>query len=693
MLRDVSIKARVIALVLAVLLFMVGMIVAGLRGIDDIGRHERQLTASASITGSLHELLRGLAETIIIPDTPETVASAQRGMQRLEEELARLRLLVEEPELRQAIDRDIAPLVVQVRDDARALLAKGRLDPDDVELMVAFGRLTAKNTALLAAVRDLTARSRALAEQAIFRTRAELGVIALIAVLASSVLFLLLYRSLVGPLRQLSAAATRVSDGDLSASFATDRKDEMGVLAASLSLMTRSLAETIRRTGDIHEGISRASQAAASTSRDIAASVERQKGSVGQTVGAVTELEKSYGSVVDSVSKLSAAAESSSAASEELLGSITEVSHSAASFHGRASDTVAEVKQMLGASAGLAKSIGELRAYSDATAGAIDSIGASLAEIQGNAEEAALQSQAVQAESTGPGMEAVSHALAGMKRIEESVNGLAETVERLGSRSGEIGNIVLVIDDITGQTDLLALNAAILAAQAGEHGKGFAVVADEIRNLADRTSESTKEIARVVAEVRQKAAESVTRARRGVGVVAEGQGLVARVHAALRKIDASAEESARKVAGILRATTEEVREVGRMSKALAELHGQVRRISQAAEVQQLGAARVQVALEEFISISLQIRTATEEQASAGTEIAHAAIQVAGQAAEITEAVREQRERSRAMLRATRALDEAASELTTTARRLGEAVAPLSEKSDALAAELRRFSGA
>jgi len=557
--------------------------------------------------------------------------------------------------------------------------------------MVAFGRLTAQNTTLLEAVAALTQRSRALSERAIVRTRIELGALALLVVGASSILFLLLYRSLVEPLRQLAEAAHRASAGDLSVRFAADRRDEVGVLARSLAHMTRGLAQAIGKAGEIHEGIAHAAQAAASTTRDIAVAVEHQRGSVGRTVRAVDDLQQSYSGVADSVNKLSIAAESSSGATEQLLSSITEVSHNAASFHDRASEAVSEVRHMMEASGTLARSIEDLRSYAETTSAAIVSLGASLTEIEGHAREAARLSQGTKAESTGPGMEAVGRALEGMGRIEESVSGLAETVQRLGSRSRDIGNIVVVIDAITQQTDLLALNAAILAAQAGEHGKGFAVVADEIRNLADRTSASTKEIAAVVAEVQREAAESVARARRGVEAVAEGQSLVARVHEALRRIDGLAEQSADKVAGILRATTEEVKATGLRSEAVAEVAEQVRGISRVAEVQQQGSARVQAALEEFINISLQIRTATREQASAGGEIATAATQVAAQAAEISAAVGEQRQRSSEVLGVTKALAETAAELIATSRRMSEAVAPLSDRSDALAAELRRFS--
>ena len=91
----------------------------------------------------------------------------------------------------------------------------------------------------------------------------------------------------------------------------------------------------------------------------------------------------------------------------------------------------------------------------------------------------------------------------GMKNIKSSVEKTNDFVKKLGVRSDEIGKILNVIDDITDQTTLLALNAAILAAQAGEHGKGFSVVAEEIKDLAERTAFSTQEIGSLIQSVQE----------------------------------------------------------------------------------------------------------------------------------------------------------------------------------------------
>ncbi len=109
-----------------------------------------------------------------------------------------------------------------------------------------------------------------------------------------------------------------------------------------------------------------------------------------------------------------------------------------------------------------------------------------------------------------------------MEKISETVNVAATTIEELGKSSAQIGEIVSVINGIADQTNLLALNAAIEAARAGEQGRGFAVVADEVRKLAERTGQATKDIADRINSIQTAAAESVDAMRKGAGEVNKG---------------------------------------------------------------------------------------------------------------------------------------------------------------------------
>ena len=134
------------------------------------------------------------------------------------------------------------------------------------------------------------------------------------------------------------------------------------------------------------------------------------------------------------------------------------------------------------------------------------------------------------------GKEAVEATITGIHEIRRSSRITYEVINTLSERAADIGTILSVIDEVAEQTNLLALNAAIIAAQAGEHGKGFAVVADEIKELAERTSSSTREIAQVIKGVQdetQRAVEAINQAEKSI---ADGELLSQKSGEALTKI-------------------------------------------------------------------------------------------------------------------------------------------------------------
>ena len=144
-----------------------------------------------------------------------------------------------------------------------------------------------------------------------------------------------------------------------------------------------------------------------------------------------------------------------------------------------------------------------------------------------------------------------------MERISASVTQSAKVVNALGERSAQISGIVQTIREIADQTNLLALNAAIEAARAGEQGRGFAVVADEVRKLAERTAKATQEITRMIDEIQGETNSAITSIEAGSGQARNGAELARQAAASLEQINRGARETMEKVEAIATAVAQQ----------------------------------------------------------------------------------------------------------------------------------------
>ncbi len=168
-------------------------------------------------------------------------------------------------------------------------------------------------------------------------------------------------------------------------------------------------------------------------------------------------------------------------------------------------------------------------------ASAVEQMARTIIENSKNATKAAETAKMAR-ESAERGGDVVRETVSGMKRIADVVNSSAVTVQTLGHSSDQIGEIIGVIEDIADQTNLLALNAAIEAARAGEQGRGFAVVADEVRKLAERTTKATREIGTMIKKIQSDTSGAVKSMEEGTQEVERGIALADKAGSALNEI-------------------------------------------------------------------------------------------------------------------------------------------------------------
>ena len=190
------------------------------------------------------------------------------------------------------------------------------------------------------------------------------------------------------------------------------------------------------------------------------------------------------------------------------------------------------------------------------TAAAVEEMNATVSQVAQNSSKAAtLAQETVQTAKDGGSV--VSDTISGMQQLSEAVSNSATIIAELGKSSDQIGEIVRVIEDIADQTNLLALNAAIEAARAGEQGRGFAVVADEVRKLAERTTKATKEIGDMIRQIQHDTRGAVDSMQQGTQKVSGGVELVNKTGEALTRIVQMVSESADMIRQIAVASEEQ----------------------------------------------------------------------------------------------------------------------------------------
>jgi methyl-accepting chemotaxis protein len=217
-------------------------------------------------------------------------------------------------------------------------------------------------------------------------------------------------------------------------------------------------------------------------------------------------------------------------------------------------------------------------------------------------------------DSAERGQTKVQETISGIGSIRENTQVVEEMIHDFSAKAKQIGGIINVIDDVADETNLLALNAAVIAAQSGEQGRAFSVVADEINELADRVLSSTKEISNLIKSVQQSASDAVVAIARGTESVESGLNLSQEAGNALEEITSSARESGTRMHEVVAAVGEQSRAAEHLARMMTEVIETIKQIEVVSKDQSESTEAV-IASNEAMSVAAeQIQQSNLEQA-------------------------------------------------------------------------------
>ncbi len=465
------------------------------------------------------------------------------------------------------------------------------------------------------------------------------GLVSFLAAVALVSLFM--DRGITRPISEMSKTASIMAAGDLSREIPIKGRTEIDELGNAINTMSANLREMLGRIRATGAGLSDTMSLMSGATLKMSQGARVQQESTEQTAMVVGEMVASIKGVDENARDMSRAATDASASASEMAASIAEVARNAGELALAAEDTASSIEQMIASIKQVSENSVALSASAEQTSSSVTEMSAAVKEVESRAVESARLAEKVSREASERGMVAAAEAIKGMQNIKNEVEATAEVVNRLGKRSQEIGQILKVIDEVTDQTGLLALNAAILAAQAGEHGKGFAVVAEEIKDLAERTAASTQEISGLISSVREETSQSVQAMGRGLKAVEEGVALVNVTSDVLDQVADSSRLSAEMARAIEKTTAEQAKGVSQITETSLSVADQVDQISKALQEQRRGSDRIAQAAERMREITRQVKSAAQEQTTGSRQIANAVESVTVQASQVARSTSEQ----------------------------------------------------
>jgi methyl-accepting chemotaxis protein len=466
-------------------------------------------------------------------------------------------------------------------------------------------------------------------------------------------------RSILAPLREMCVIASEMASGNLNVTVATSNNgDEIDLLAVSLNEMLSNLRNMTQSFTQSLFGIG-------SVADNLLVTTQQADESAGLQAHAIDKSSKAINSIISSVGDVGDDVQNLYEFAKETQYSITSMAKSKAEDLLKTEALAVSVEDINQSINNIAESIRQvamgtqnLKSAAFETASSIIEMDSSIKQVQEIAQFTFKIAEGMQAYAHS-GSIAMGEVIEGMNQISVTSETTNKIIHDLHKKIESIGSILLIINTFTRQTNMLSLNAGIIAAQSDSSGKGFSVIADQIRDLANMTKSSTDDIAHVISQVQQEAQEAVNAIENTISRVREGEILSKRSSEALSRIVTGINDASMQMEKIFNATFEQSKGSNNICKAIETITTMVDKVAAEAKQQHSSSEHVIVSADRMCSLTEEVRVSSSNQKKLSAAIEESSIKMSAKISQINSSCTNQQRESKEIVTAVNELKESA----------------------------------